>query len=283
MGEYVLDDEVYHDPSQTPGLDYSGMKHLLRSPAHYRQYLSERPEPTKSMLFGRAVHTAILEPDKFTEKYICMDDSAIVEKLRANGSKNPRTTNEYKEWYGKFQLDNLGKETLDEETHQRIQAMVDAAHTNAAAAGLLQAPGETEVSFTWVDESTGVPLKARLDKLLTSGRIIDVKTCPDARLDQFQRSIWQYRYDIQGAVYAAAIRRANKAATKQIMTFICIETDPPHCVAVYELDPVALEVGQMAMDRCIELYQDCTETGMWPGYDDAITPISLPAWASKNI
>ena len=29
----------------------------------------------------------------------------------------------------------------------------------------------------------------------------------------------------------------------------------------------------------IEIYRDCTEAGVWPGYSDEIELISLPAWA----
>ena len=46
-------------------LSKSGMVDIYQSPHHYKVRHSAKKEPTKSMIFGSALHLAILEPTKY--------------------------------------------------------------------------------------------------------------------------------------------------------------------------------------------------------------------------
>ena len=43
------------------------LSRLLRSPAHYVEYLARPPEPTPAMQFGSAFHAALLEPERYEQ------------------------------------------------------------------------------------------------------------------------------------------------------------------------------------------------------------------------
>lgn len=61
-----LSNEQYH---AHPAISKSDLDKISRSPQHYK-HKKENPEPeTPSMLRGRAVHAAILEPDLFAKEY----------------------------------------------------------------------------------------------------------------------------------------------------------------------------------------------------------------------
>ena len=273
--DYVPDDRY----RALPGLCFSEMKEILRSPAHYRHYKDNPPEPTKAMLLGRAVHMAVLEPALFKRNFAVMDDSEICEEI---GGSRPRATGAYRHWKDVFLADNAGKEFLDPGEYEAISAMAHAAFLHPAASALLEAKGRCEASLEWTDAVTGTPMKARLDKLLVSGRVIDVKTCEDARADAFQRSIYNYAYYLQAATYLEAVNNCCEieAGCDVPFTFICIEKSPPYAVAVYDIDTPALEIGAMAMRKCIDTFAKCSAANNWPGYSDIIAQIGLPAWAN---
>jgi hypothetical protein len=50
---------------------------------------------------------------------------------------------------------------------------------------------------------------------------------------------------------------------------------------VVELDHDALAWGAERNTRAREIFRDCTESGIWPGYqaDGTHTTVSLPGWA----
>ena len=57
------------------------------------------------------------------------------------------------------------------------------------------------------------------------------------------------------------------------------ETDPPYLVACYRFEPRVLDEGRWRNRLACEVFRDCTDSGVWPGYDEGITPLSLPGYA----
>jgi exodeoxyribonuclease VIII len=274
--EFTLEDKDYR---ALESLCYSEMKYLLQSPAHYRFY-KDNPQPaSKAMLTGRAVHMAILEPHLFKEKYACLDDSQIIAEI---GGANPRATKVYKEWLAAFRSENSEREVLVIDEYVNILNMSEAVYSHKSAGQLLNTEGRCELSLFWVDKETDVPMKSRLDKLLVTNRIIDIKTCESASLKDFERSIYNYGYYLQAAVYSEAFKAVYNLDLLPF-TFICIESKPPYAVAVYELDEQALMLGQVVMRKCINLYKECKEFNDWPSYSQEIKPISVPQWALKEV
>ena len=273
--DYIPDAEY----RAAPGLSYSELCHLMRSPAHLQEYRRNPPERTKAMALGAALHIKLLEPDRFTEEYVCFDDTEFVESLRQRGNKNPRATNDYKDFKQQFELVTEGKEILTAEEYQQISNMAASALEHPAAGGLLRLPGNVEMSLYWKDAESGVDMKARLDKYISSGRIVDIKTTDNASADFFQRSIWNYNYYLQAAVYSTGVKEALKTEPGSY-TLIAIEKNPPYAVAVYELDEVSMELGLLRMRSLIDLYAECLRADDWPGYSNRIESISLPSYAA---
>ena len=53
-----------------PAVGHSSLVRLLRSPAHFQNYLVAPHEPTPALLFGPAFHAELLEPEAFAENYV---------------------------------------------------------------------------------------------------------------------------------------------------------------------------------------------------------------------
>ena len=77
-------------------LSYSSLKEFAKSPNHFIQYIERKFEASDAMIFGSAVHCAILEPDEFHNRYFVLDESEIMEELK--DAKSPRATKAYKQW-----------------------------------------------------------------------------------------------------------------------------------------------------------------------------------------
>ena len=70
-----------------PAANYSSIKEFDSTPLHAYQHLIDPPAPTPAMELGTALHTAILEPERFSERYV----RGAAGNLR---SKGPREEND---------------------------------------------------------------------------------------------------------------------------------------------------------------------------------------------
>ncbi len=249
-----------------PSIGHSGLIRLLKSPAHLREALDHPPQPTPAMAFGSAVHTYILEPDRFSEEFV------VAEKF-------DRRTKEGKEAAARFEAANQGKTLITAEDLATLTLMRAAVVAHQGAADLLK-QGEAELSAFWTDSLTGIPCRCRPD-WFNGTALVDLKSCVDASSRGFSRAIANHGYDIQAAFYVDGVKRVT--GSELPFLFIAMEKDAPHAVAVYQADPEIIEIGRKKVRAALQLLKWCQESGAWPAYQPAgeIEAISLPRWAAN--
>lgn len=246
-----------------PALGSTQIRELLRSPAHFKALGAK--EATPAMQLGTLVHTLVLEPDTFEERYIV-------------APKVDRRTKAGKVEWAEFQAAAGDREVIDAATNGKAREIAVSVRTHARAAKLLEAATAREESLFWEDEETGVECKCRPDARAASGLVVDLKTARDASPHGFQRAVASHGYHIQAAHYMAGVRAAGYAAREFL--FVVVETELPYGVAVYRLDPYAIERGEDARVKALDLFVECRERGEWPGYGAGkIETIELPGWA----
>lgn len=233
---------------------------IAKTPAHARAYLDgQREQPTAAMNFGTALHTCVLEPQRFAEEYVVFEGD--------------RRTKEGKARYEEIQ--SRGASIISLADADAISAMTMAVRNHPIANALLQ-DGIAEASVFWKHPPTGLECKCRPDWWRQAdSTVVDLKTCEDASPAGFARSVAQYRYHVQAAHYMVGTQ------AKRFM-FIAIEKKAPYAVAVYELDTDALTIGHQARDRDLERFASCVEFNLWPGYPAEIQTIALPKWAAGS-
>jgi hypothetical protein len=148
-------------------------------------------------------------------------------------------------------------------------------------AGPLLREGDAEVSLFATDPDTGLKIRGRVDWMTTNeGRltIVDLKTAADANPKVFARKAYDYGYHIQFAWYVT-LARLLELDEYPAFLFAVVEKEPPYLTSVVELDTSSFIQGCVDMRRAIDIFQRCTETGVWPGYGDYIHSVSLPPWA----
>lgn len=247
-------------------IGHSGIVKILKSPAHLREYLDHPHTPTPAMAFGTAVHTFVLEQERFADEFV------VAEKF-------DRRTKEGKEAAARFEEANQGKALITSDEMDTLNRVRSAVHSHLGAAKLLR-QGDAELSAFWTDANTGLSCKCRPD-WFNGEAIVDLKTCVDASNGGFSRSIANFGYDIQAAFYVDGIRAVT--GMELPFLFIAVEKEAPHAVAVYRADPEVIEVGRKKYRAALQLLKWCQESESWPAYQPGgeIELISLPRWAAN--
>lgn len=244
--------------NEIEALSYSGAKHLLVSPSHYKVWLAQERKETPAMRLGRLAHLALLEPAKYNETTKVGPD--VDSKAK-------------KEWKDFAASCAEGVEPLTLSEHDTISGIVDSAELALAHLKVDGNVWETEQYLT--AEVDGVKIKGRPDLVTSIGGervVVDLKTCGDASPWAFGRDIFEYKYHLQQAFY-----RALTGTTKHIL--IAVEKEPPHGFRIYTLDEQSSAEGKRMMDEATALYKACTELNKWPGYSYELTEIGLPKYA----
>lgn len=264
-GVYDIPAEEYHrDPVPGGSLSSSGARKLLgTSPARFRHELDNPPTPTEAMELGTAAHRMVL---------------GVGPDIVAINAKD-RRTKAYKDAAEKARAE--GKVPLLAKDYERVQDMAAALLGHPVASALLKGKGPVEQTLVWQDEATGVMCRAMLDKqtVARTGRpvIVDYKTTSDASDKALAKSVWTYGYDMQGAFYTDGFQVLH-GGTPDFL-FVFQETAPPHLIRVVSLGEAEMDTGARLNRRALEMFRDCRDAGVWPGYPTEIHEVSLPAWA----
>jgi len=255
-----LSNDAYH---AHPAISKSGLDLITRSPAHYA-YRAPK-EPTRAMEIGTAIHTALLEPERYAAQYQVVDcddrrASVYKEAVKVHGSERVLTRAEA----------------------DKITGMSASVQGNPHAQALLRHDlASFEVSIITKDPETGVDVKCRFD-LLAGNKALDLKKTQDARADAFAKSVANYRYMLQAAFYTD-VYRWETGMELEAFGFLVVEEEMPHASAIYVLDDTALEYGRMLYRKELNLYADCLDTGVWPSVDQTPQILSLPSWVYKEV
>ena len=261
-GVYELDEDAYHaDPAPGGSLSSSGAKKLLppSCPALFAYERDHGRPPKREFDLGHAAHRLVLGVGP--ELHVVDADNYLTKAARA----------ERDEAYARGDVPLLAAE------FDTVQAMAAKLREHPRAAEAFAQGGVAESSLFWRDADTGVMCRARLDWL--SDKIVDYKTCTDVSPGAIANAIARFGYHVQNAFYQAGAAELDLVDPDEPFLFVFQDKNPPHLVQVVELDDVALKIGYDRMRLALEIYRDCEEAGVWPGYSNDIEVISLPGWA----
>lgn len=274
-----MTNEEYH--KLNTHISKSGLDLINKSPAHYyARYLDpiRKPEaPTEAMQIGTAIHSAILEPHLFESEYYVLDDTKIRFEI---GGAMPQLTKRYKEWESEQASEFAGRKKLSASDFITCMRMRDAAHKHETAKILLSS-GEAEQTFMWIDEDTGAPCKIRPDKINREvGHIIDIKSTEDASPEGFFKSVYKYRYHVQGPFYHDGYSVNNPGVINNF-TFIAIEKKAPYAVGTYFIPKDVYNYGRAIYKENLKTYMKAKKSGIYGAYSDDFLPVELPKYAKQ--
>lgn len=241
------------------GVSKSGLDMIDKSPAHY--YYAARKESTRAMEIGTAVHTAILEPERFASEYVLLS------------RVSDRRASEYRE---AVKVHGSERVLVSHEA-DKVAAMQEAI---LAQIGDHLSDGYRELSAFCADPNTGVIVRARYD-VVQDRRIIDLKKTQDAREREFARSVANYRYYVQDALYSDVYYWIT--GNRLGFEFAAVEEQPPHTACRYTLDDEWREYGRICYRRNLDTFARCEASGDWPHYQPETGVLSAPGWMATDI
>lgn len=245
----------------------------MRSARHLREYL-ENGEKKPGMLFGSLLDAILLQPEEL-KKFPILPETYINSK----GKEMPFTLQSKTCREVKAQLEAQGTPVTAEQM-RTAETMAESVRQHPAARELLEG-SKKQVSMVWEDPETGVLCRGRID-LVNDEAVIDLKKTRNAAADSFSRDIFNFGYHVQAAMYTDAW----KLLTGQELgfKFICAESEPPYCVAVYDFDEEGIECGRINARIAMLKYKGYMEDDpdLTQGYSNVAEPINVPRWAIET-
>lgn len=227
-----------------------------KTPYHF---FHRAKKETGAMKFGKAAHTAILEPSQFEERFVKGPDDRRGNKwkdaMEAAGEKTLLTASEY-----------------DDALFMRDVLMKD-----ATLYKLLNGKSLVEQSAFWNDG--GVDMRCRPDFVRPDLKLmIDLKSTTDASPYSFAKRVAEFGYHMQEAVYTHGWKEAGGCQIEQFL-FLTVEKEPPFAYAIYELEPQAVQEGWLAYQSALDKYRECVKNNYWPSYNEGVVSLDLPKYA----
>lgn len=237
-------------------VNYSTLKHLLVSPAHYLAALKRPNVSTPAMQMGTLLHAAWLE-NKLFDHVVKPDGMTFA-------------TKEGKQWRD----EHAGKLILTAEEDAQLRRKLQALNESKLASGLLASMEYREHPV--FSELNGVKVKMLFDGIGEAG-VIDLKTTTDNSPKAFGETILRFNYDLQAAMGIRLWRKHFKkgSAYDSPYWWITVSDDPYPVVAVYNVSPFGTG-GMDKLEVALEKYKNLMRDGEQP------INAEMPYWALRE-
>jgi hypothetical protein len=241
---------------------------LQISMKHLRYAWDNGRKDSASMVWGRALHSLIFEPNDFESRYIPWDG------IR-RGAK-----------YKKFIADSgtAGTEVLTASEYKSVimaaKSLTSDPEFERQVAPYLTDDKKSRVGspeVTLLSEEGTIQVKGRLDWMRTahSPAILDLKTTRG--LQRFGRDFFTYHYDIKLGLYQKWARDLLGGTWPVVV--LALENEPPYDWAMIPIADSVLEAGVEKAQVIFEALERCLDTDVWPGMaGDSEYFLDAPSW-----
>lgn len=239
-----------------------------------------KAEKTSEMSWGDRVDCLLFTPDRFAKRFVVCP------------ATYPAAKGEVKPWnwnaiYCKDWRDSqpAGVEVLKPDEAEEIQLAVHTLKQDDDVRELLScSQSQVEIAAEYHDESgIVVPLRGLVDIAPNApserfGKCLaDLKTCESAHPKPFARSVHQYGYAWQAAIYLDIWTAATEEDRCEFR-FILQESFAPYQVGKRILSQEFLEIGRRDYIAALRLYCQCLNQNDWPNYE-GMDNQSIDGWA----
>ena len=248
----------YEQYTQMAGVRWSHLKNMRKSPRHYKWHLeNERPD-SAAFRKGRALHTLLLEPEKFAVEYVLW----------------PNHRRGY-DWNA-FKVAHEELVILNQPEWDSAHCMAAAVTSDRHARDLIEA-GAKERFIQWENPRTGLVCKGRVD--VAGSTLVDLKSTSKIEKWLFSKQVHDLSYHGQLVHYAEGLK-ANGVSLNDEAAMVVVESSPPYDVVCYAVKDHVLEVGANLRNILLSKLKACQEKNEWPGIANGeIVELHLPEFA----
>lgn len=259
------------------------------SPAHMHHKMMNPEDPTPALIFGDACHLIVLQGEaEFRKRYVVPPSKCTAITGKQKPCSNPAKHIVDGEWFCGVHADesNDPRRSFSQDDYDACRKMRDNVLDHPAAGAILAASpdDQRELSVIWKCVDTGVLCKGRMDAPApTLSTIADLKTTlfGGGSRRKAMRTINDRGYHFQADMYLGAMQAHGKTFDHFVDIFV--EKEPPHAVCVYRIEDEVLEKAHEVHIRRMKLWKQCEESGVWPGYEDAVQSIRISDFAMREM
>lgn len=250
-----------------PAIGSSTLKNIMLTAADYKAALERKNDDTKSTSLGTAVHSVILEPEKFLSEYALQPEDW-----------GPKNVGEGRKKWDAFKKENQGKTVIGFDDAQFL-ARVQLACSQNPFLKVHRINGKPECTgFTQYSEKIG--LKARAD-LLGKDIIWDVKTTSESvDDDNLFKLVFNSGYHFQAAHHMHVFNALEAQIKSFGWIFISTKTPAVH-IRMVQAPEILLKWARNDHQYALNKLEKCLETNDWSGYPQQIHELEIPEWARK--
>lgn len=261
-------DMPFAEYAAAPGLNGSKIVYMRRSPMHYRYMTTHAKPETDALLAGKLVHQMVLEP-------------LLMQQVAIWGTQDAEKVRRGKVWE-EFKSAHAGSIILTQAQAAAVTGMARAALSQAPIRKLASAEGPTEVSLFWVDEISGLQMKARLDKIIPEWSVIpDLKTTRDCSRRRFGAQAYDLGYTVKMAHYWDGWRHLT--GKEFDLKLLALESTPPHESAVFDIPRDLILCGLDERNELVDKIKTCERAKEWPAAETDEVFLELPSWAAYQM
>ena len=297
-GIYTLTNEEYH---ALPAISSSHLvlaREALRKFWWKSQYNPNREQgkETKALRFGRAMHTFLLEPERFANEYRVApqlkdypDALVYYDQLKARAAAlgiNTRgmrkddlednivccdpeavvwswVQREFEEGakLGKYWPISSDEDALTKSMAAALADEVISLHDTDSTFTMRDVfnHGTAEETFLYQEPTTGLWIKVRADWRLGHHLIFEYRTAKDASPNGFSRDVVKRNYHIRAGMYHHVIQQVTNKA--QRFVYIAQEKEPPFLCGGYEQTQTDLQAGWTLALHLLNQVKKCLDKG----------------------
>lgn len=265
-----MDDSSYR---AHPALNYSLAKWLLESPWHFQKARTEEVEETLDMQLGTMLHQFFLEGKM--PQYVMRPTEIDGEPWQGNRKV-------CKAW--KQARKDEGIIVFDDKTELRQVRMVESLKGNATFRAMVD--NATAKEHAIIGEYRGVPIKGKVDLWGTdkSGThyLGDLKKCRSASPRGFGNRRADGKLSMQMEWYSTLLAMEQGWDDSPLGVWVAIEDTFAAPVETYRHSEESRRIGRAQMDRAIDLFKQCSESGVWPSYNAGLVDVQTFPWEHQS-
>jgi exodeoxyribonuclease VIII len=257
----------YDEYRAIPALNSSRLKHLAKTPAHFKA-AEEQPQednpPARQTMFdiGTAFDMMMLEggPDAL-EGRLSIEPTFL--KKDGTPYASQRSTNDYKEWRSRQPEGNL---ILTPAEYKSVKDMCESVQKKTQFTRLFE-KGVPHRVLIWQCPRTGLWCKAEIDWITDDGIIVDLKSAADCGFWFFSKNARKLGYVNQGMFYAEGLTRVTGVIHNEFLLAVA-EKEPPFESHVFVPTEDQKDTARDQNEERMDTLLHCLETDTWPGYPD---------------
>ncbi len=225
MKTFDTDEEYYGDWEYTTN---SQLGYLKKGREYYEMMKKGGKIDSPALRFGNLLHTLVLEPKTYQDKFIVFNPEDRPEPTKSMASKLNKAWKESVE-----QRDGI---VINLDQYNKALRMRDKLMSCKEVSDILS-KSDKEVANSWVDFNTMVKCKGKADIVVEGGdMLVDLKTTSKP-ITEFRKSAFRYNYHRQAAFYLDGFNAKE-------FVFIVIETNEPHQIGIFRCSEHFIDQGR---------------------------------------